>query len=134
MNLIAYGVYRSLNAKCQNLIVIDFPLDSPPGTGIVIDGKIYKGYRMYAGELAHALDEGGIPRERQHVSEMSQEDFIRMDAESVVMMGCILDPGKIILISERLDENTFAQIRLCSFRHAEYRSNRHIHKNRKENA
>ena len=120
MNFIAYGVYCDLGLEEQSLIVIDFPMNDPAGSGIVIDGKIYKGAHMFAGELAYALSEGGIPRETQHASGMERGDLVQMVVKAVVMASCVLDPGKIVLMCERLDEQTLEEVRTACKKYITY--------------
>lgn len=120
MNFIAYGVYCDLGLEGQSLVVIDFPMDDPIGSGIVIDGKIYKGTHMFAGELAYALGEGGIPRETQPAARKSRDELIRMVVKTVVMISCVLDPGKIVLMCERLDEQTLEEVRTVCKKYITY--------------
>lgn len=59
-NLSAYAEKVFHHHSCQNLIAIQFATGL--GSGIIVDGKIQKGFHGYAGEIGHMIIyPGGIP-------------------------------------------------------------------------
>lgn len=106
MNFIAYGTAQSY-AKSQHysLVAVDFPANDPVGAGIVIDGKIYKGFSLFAGELSYALQECGIPRSLQAIIGMDKSSLVQMVIKTLVMIICMLDPDSIVLMCEELTDD-----------------------------
>lgn len=111
MNMIAYGAYWADRCRENCLVAMDFPVDDAVGSGIVIDGKIYKGATRFAGELAFALEEEGIPRTQQPVSKLSKSELFKILVKSVMMVTCVLNPDRIVLMCEALNEDDLPMIR-----------------------
>lgn len=111
MNMIAYGAYWT-NHKNENcLVAVDFPVDDCVGSGIVIDGKIYKGATLFAGELSFALEENGIPRAKQPACKLGKSELFKILAKSVMMLTCVLNPNCIVLMCEVMEEDDLVMIR-----------------------
>lgn len=110
MNAIAYGLYdarKQQGHKPSVLAVISFFEGSGPGSGIVINGKIYCGNTNFAGEVAFLpyLD-GDI----YELIKQGPEAIIKSTSQVLNAYCVILNPETCVLTGENLNADMCAPI------------------------
>ncbi len=83
------------------VIYIYFPEKYPPGAGIFINGKIYKGYMGTAGEIKY------IPLEIdwENINYSSEEKTIENISRLISSVSAILNPEKIVICGNFISES-----------------------------
>lgn len=91
-------------------VYIFFPESYPPGSALLIDNKLYKGFKNCAGEITNI----------RHISWNKDvynnfETFCKNSAELIEIMSSVLNPGSFILSGNFLTEKHINKIyNLCS--------------------
>lgn len=98
VNCSALGYYNKLSKQenyHNNLVYIYHPLKGFPGAGIIINGKILKGFSNYSGEIAN-LPFGLSPEEYLLIQD-DEHKFVDIVAKSIASFNCIVNTQKIVL-------------------------------------
>jgi predicted NBD/HSP70 family sugar kinase len=90
----------------SGIVYIYFPRNYPPGAGIVIDGKLIRGWKNYAGELKWLPL--GIDWEKRPRSSGGEAGVVSRIIQSV---AAVLNPEKIILSGFASPENQIRRIK-----------------------
>ena len=102
MNAIAYGLYdarREHGHAPTALVVVSFFEGSGPGSGIIIDGKIYLGKSNFAGEVVFLpYQDGNI----YDLVNQGPESIVKSTAQVVSSYCAILNPETCVLTGENL--------------------------------
>jgi hypothetical protein len=89
-----------------------FPRKYPPGVGIYLDGKLYKGISNYAGEIS------SLPFGIDWLDPalyLVPEQFCQAIAKVVIAMSCLLNPHSVVLHGSFLDTASVESIRqICA--------------------
>lgn len=97
---------RKCSEKKENLVYIYFPDKYPPGSGILINGEIYKGNRNYAGEIANI--DGFLWNEKLYAN---FDEFCLNVGKIINIFSCILNPDVIILNGNFINETHIKTIK-----------------------
>lgn len=102
MNAIAYGLYDARRAHGHTpaaLVAVSFFEGGGPGSGIIIDGKIYLGKSNFAGEVVFLpYQDGNI----YDLVKQGQESIVKSTAQVVCSYCAILNPETCVLTGENL--------------------------------
>ncbi len=96
MNLISYGFYKRQNYdEDKTIAVVVFPQDNCSGAGIIVEGRIIRGYTNFAGEVAY------LPfdhlREEQ-IMQIKQEDvYFPLVVKTIVSIIALINPETIVV-------------------------------------
>ncbi len=91
--------YCEQHGKMENIVVyIYFPEKYPPGVGVCINGKVYKGMNSFVGEVKY------IPLgiDWKKLSADTQKDTCKAAAKVITAIICTLNPQQIVLQGEFL--------------------------------
>lgn len=96
MNLTVYGFYHKQGYdERQTVAVVTFIDGSLPGAGMMVDGRIHRGFTRFAGEIAFLPL--GISQEAQFQQLHDRKRFHVLAAHSVASLIAILNPETIAL-------------------------------------
>ncbi|WP_370570236.1 ROK family protein [Paenibacillus sp. JCM 10914] len=110
MNLTVYGFYKKQNYdEDKTIVVITFPKDNFPGSGMIIDGHIHRGTTQFAGEVSFLPY--GISREEQLAQLHRQDTFVALAAKTIMSLITIVNPETIALTGELVSEEHIKGIR-----------------------
>ncbi|MCI8506210.1 MAG: ROK family protein [Lachnospiraceae bacterium] len=102
MNAIAYGLYDSRKQQGHapaQLVVISFFEGSGPGSGIILDGEIYRGKSNFAGEVVFLpYPDGNI----YDLIRQGPKAIVTAAAQAVAACTIILNPEICVLTGENL--------------------------------
>ena len=104
MNYTAYGCYLHNNKK--DLCYVTFPLNSGPGCGSVINGKLIEGENSIAGEILY-LPFFKYLKQEQLCFDYSPEDV----ALSLCCVASIINPSIVILTGEAIEADDILKIK-----------------------
>jgi predicted NBD/HSP70 family sugar kinase len=125
VNAAALGYCRRKDIHSEAAVVYAyFPAKYGPGSGIVIDGKLYKGLTNYAGEIST------IPFGIDWLDPalyQSADRFCPTIAKTVVAMSSLLNPHSIILHGRFLTPEAITDIERICAEHVPQTSVPHIH-------
>lgn len=107
VNAVIYGHNKKAGGKYQSEIGIFFPKNYFPGSGIIINNKIYNGTSNFAGEI------GIIPTKISwdQLSQHSDEEKAEQVAEIILIMTSIVAPESFVIYCEYMDDNVFKDIK-----------------------
>ncbi len=110
MNAIAYGLYHA-RKEHQNapssLVVVSFFEGSGPGSGIIIDGKLYLGKSGFAGEVPFLpYTDGDI----YDIIKRGPEAIAKSTAQIIISYSAILNPEVCVLTGENLNSSMCSSI------------------------
>lgn len=91
--------YCTQHGKMENIVVyIYFPDKYPPGVGVCINGKVYKGMNSFVGEVKY------IPLgiDWKKLSADTQQNTCKAAAKLITTMICTINPQQIVLQGEFL--------------------------------
>ena len=91
----------------STVIYVYFPKKYPPGAGIFIDGKVYKGVSNYAGEFSSIPF--GINWCESSLYQ-SQDQFCPAISKVIIAMSSLLNPRKIVLFGDFLTSESLEKI------------------------
>ncbi|WP_024615338.1 ROK family protein [Clostridium sp. Ade.TY] len=99
LNAVAIGYYKN-NKESANMIYLSFT-DLGVGAGIVINGKVYKGYNGFAGEV------GVIPIDDSYLNEIvlgnyNDKKYIDAIVKVLKIISSLLNPKTVVLSGEKL--------------------------------
>lgn len=103
MNAIAYGLYTTNKQQGDipsSLAVISLFDGSGPGSGIILNGKIYRGKSNFAGEIVF------LPYSNGEIHELitdGTESIIQAITQAVMAYTVILNPETCVLTGENLN-------------------------------
>jgi len=110
-NLTALGLSHSSAAK-QSVIALYFPKESHPGSGVVINGEIVRGFSNFAGEIAYLPSDYGMGQDT--VAQNSSE-AAKQAAYIISAFACTLNPEFILLTGPILNDKMIPDIlRWCN--------------------
>ena len=104
MNYTAYGCYLHNNKK--DLCYVTFPLNSGPGCGSVINGKLIEGENSIAGEILY-LPFFKYLKQEKLCFDYSPEDV----ALSLCCVASIINPSIVILTGEAIEADAILKIK-----------------------
>lgn len=103
MNLTVYGFYKKQNDdKEKTIVVITFPKNNYPGSGMMIGGQIHRGMTQFAGEVSFLPY--GMSREEQFAQLHSEETFVPLAAKTIMSIIAIVNPETLALTGELVKE------------------------------
>lgn len=103
MNLTVYGFYKKQNYyEDKTIVVVTFPKNNFPGSGMMIDGHIHRGTTQFAGEISFLPY--GISRKEQFAQFHHQDTFVALAAKSIMSLIAIVNPETIALTGELVRE------------------------------
>jgi len=109
MNATAIGIYQEQDYEEEaSIAVMTFIKDNFPGSGIIVNGHILRGYTNFAGEIAFLP----YDRTRQQMEEMLSESSTTLPliVKSISSMIAIINPETIILTGTLITENMLDEI------------------------
>jgi len=103
MNLTVYGFYKKQNYdENKTIIVVTFPKNNFPGSGIMIDGHIHRGTTQFAGEVSFLPY--GISREEQFAQFQNPDTFVALAAKTIMSLIAVVNPETVALTGELVRE------------------------------
>ncbi len=103
MNATAFGYHQQHHHRADdNIVYIYFPVDHPPGAGIIIHNQILRGHSNFAGELSFLPI--GTSRNDQRNIQYTKQEFADYISRMVQSINCVINPKKIILSGYRLSD------------------------------
>lgn len=108
VNTTALGYYRN-HLKCLSFCYIYFPLNSNPGSGFIINDKIYHGCSYFAGEVSYMPL--GYSRDEQKILQKDAGKFIDFVTKIINTIDCTINPNTIVISSYALEEDMIEAIR-----------------------
>lgn len=78
----------------QCVLGIYFPMRYPPGMGIYLDGKVFKGKNGMAGEIKF------LPMDLDWYHEMDKETFVGAVCQIIQSVNAVLAPDKIVIYQD----------------------------------
>jgi predicted NBD/HSP70 family sugar kinase len=112
VNAAALGYCQRHNVSDEEtLVYVYFPVRYPPGAGICLEGRLYRGSSNFAGEISHLPL--GVDWHDPALY-CSAERFAPALARVIVAVSSLLNPQRIVLHGEFLDEAALSTIRQLS--------------------
>lgn len=108
VNSAVIGYCKRMKIGAETSVYLYFPEKYPPGAGIGIDGKLYRGSGNYAGEVAD------IPLGidwRDPSLYLSSERFCEACVKLIAAVCCVLNPANVILYGSFLNPGQVESIR-----------------------
>lgn len=113
VNSAVIGYRKNISSKnidfekdLSSIIYIYFPEKYPPGAGIYLDGKIYKGFNGTGGEIKYIPL--GIDWEKIDYS--SEKKIVDMASKLITAVSAMLNPQKVVLYGNFFTENILTEI------------------------
>jgi len=107
VNTAAFGYYQKCGETSrENLVYIYFPTGGCPGSGIVINGKIFHGYSNFAGEIWNLPFIYHLNKEElmQGNKEEFSESFSEFVSQLILSFTCVINPKTVVLSALFLSE------------------------------
>ncbi|WP_042349236.1 ROK family protein [Bacillus massiliigorillae] len=96
MNCSVFGMYKNeTENQPHSMAVMSFQKRNFPGSGMIVDGKIVRGFSTFAGEISFLPF--GISREEQFKQLHQEETFLPLVVKSIISLIAILNPEQIAL-------------------------------------
>lgn len=96
MNCSVFGLYKNdTENQPHSMAIMSFQQRNFPGSGMIVDGQIVRGFSTFAGEISFLPFD--VSREEQFNLLHQEEIFIPLVVKSIVSMIAILNPEKIAL-------------------------------------
>ncbi|MDD3430148.1 MAG: ROK family protein [Oscillospiraceae bacterium] len=100
LNAAVLGYYSTMAQPVSNVVGICFPATCPPGAGIVIDGKIYKGSHNFAGEVSNVpvgvdwntLDYANLEAVQAAVAKLTAAVCSILAPQKIILYGTFFTP------------------------------------------
>lgn len=113
VNAAVVGYCTKNESESESTVIYTyFPKKYPPGAGIFINGKVYKGMSNYAGEFSSipfGIDWCDPSLYR------SQDQFCSAISKVIIAMSSLLNPGKIVLFGDFLTSEGLEKIKqICA--------------------
>jgi len=103
MNLTVYGFFKKQNYdEDKTIIVVTFPKNNFPGSGMIINGRIHKGITQFAGEVSFLPF--GISRKEQFAQLHHPLAFVPLAAKTIMSLIAVINPETIALTGELVKE------------------------------
>lgn len=103
MNLTVYGFFKKQDYdEDKTIVVVTFPKNNFPGSGMMIDGHIHKGTTQFAGEVSFLPF--GISREEQFAQLHHKDTFVPLAAKTIMSLIAVTNPETIALTGELVKE------------------------------
>ena len=103
LNIIALGFYKAHEhdeMRGVSAVVVDFPAESCAGSGIVVDGRVLRGFSNFAGEISY------LPffHSRESISSQvsCEEELITKAADTIISIIAVLNPAQAVLTGDLL--------------------------------
>jgi predicted NBD/HSP70 family sugar kinase len=114
MNLTVYGFYKKQDYdEDKTIVVVTFPRNNFPGSGMMIDGHIHRGNTQFAGEVSFLPF--GISRQEQFAQLHQEDTFVPLAATTIMSLVAVINPETIALTGELVKEDQIEGIyKLCS--------------------
>ena len=121
MNLVALGSTASRNGKTESDMVF-IHIGEGVGAGIVIGGRIIRGFSSFAGEIAHMINESNMNESSQTLEYLlAQADSIPQKAQLVagvvINTICLLNPPVIAFGGSLASEEMLRHLRNICEKH-----------------
>ncbi len=107
INATVCGYYARQNGETMETVVgLYYPRAYAPGAGVVVNGKIYKGFMNFAGEI------GWIPLRPtwNEVDYKNGEAVALMLSQIAVIFSCVLAPQRIVFYGDFLTEELLKEL------------------------
>ncbi|MFC3748647.1 ROK family protein [Paenibacillus sp. GCM10012306] len=103
MNLTVYGFYKKQDyEEDKTIVVVTFPRNNFPGSGMMIDGYIHRGTTQFAGEVSFLPF--GISRQEQFARLHQQDTFVSLAATTIMSLIAVINPETIALTGDLAKE------------------------------
>lgn len=110
VNLAALGSYHSSRyIRSESTAYIYYPDRGVVGAGIIINGRVLRGFNNFAGELSFLPL--GYSRDEQPKLIESSSEFLSLVSRSILSVISIIDPQQIILAGLAFSEEMLCEIR-----------------------
>jgi hypothetical protein len=111
VNAAAVGFAHVHNAApLDSLAYLYFPQKYPPGSGLIIEGRLFRGHTHYAGEVSYLPL--GIDWKDPGLH-TSPERSAQAIAKVIASLSSVVNPRRIVLQAEFLDERRLHAIQAC---------------------
>lgn len=106
INAAVCGYNKTSEKKYKNQAAVFFPKNYCPGSGIIVDGRIYTGTNNFAGEI------GIMPTEIkwQELHKHGNSDIIKQVAWLLLFISCSIAPESIVVYGEYINKKVFSAI------------------------
>ncbi len=110
MNAMAYGLHTFDKdaARESDMALIAFFKGRPPGSGIIVNGRIVKGHTNFAGEVYNLIYPGELSIEELVVQ--GDEGVIKAAVTTSVDLCAILNPGSIYFTGQAINDDILKRI------------------------
>ena len=96
VNSAALGYYDSLQSDSpESLVYLYYPEDGISGAGIIVNGRVLRGERDFAGEISF-LPLGTSP-EKQGKMQKNSRKFLEHLGKTILSVDCLINPGYIVI-------------------------------------
>ncbi len=110
MNFAALGFFQTLSVtNASGIAYMVFPSNAPPGSGLIVNGKLVKGMSEFAGEVSFIPL--GDSRDEQ-VARLNNNEWMKsFVAKTVTSITAIINPDVVVLTGDGLVEGMIPDIR-----------------------
>jgi hypothetical protein len=102
MNATAYGYYERHQHPEEDIAYIYFPVDNPPGAGIILNRQILRGNSNFAGELSFLPLTSN--RDAQKRIQYNEDAFGNLISKMIQCINCVINPKTVILSGYRISD------------------------------
>ncbi len=110
VNSAALGYYhKGKNTSSESLVYIYYPQNGIAGAGVIVNGRVIKGFSNFAGEISFMPL--GVDREQQGFIQNDPEQFAQLAARTVLATNALLNPEKVVFTGQWFNEDLIKKIR-----------------------
>ncbi|MDO5346440.1 MAG: ROK family protein [Lachnospiraceae bacterium] len=111
INAIAVGHSRSYHGGTSNMVYVHIG-SRGIGAGIVVEGKLYQGFKSFAGEVGYMQLGNTCGNEEYRKGDLDvRGKHVELIPKIVTNVICVLNPEKIVIGGETMDDGLLEQIR-----------------------
>lgn len=109
VNCAALGYWDSLGTLCpESLVYMYYPEDGISGAGIVVNGRVLRGHRDFAGEISFLPL--GTSMAKQGRIQRNPKKFTDQVDRTVQSINCLINPGRIIISANWVTQDLREQL------------------------
>lgn len=108
MNCSAFGIYKLSKEPLHSIVVMCFLRHNYPGSGMIMNGQIVRGFSNFAGEISFLPY--SLTREEQFGHLHQEETFIPLAVKAITSMIAIFNPEQIVLTGGLCDVQQISMI------------------------
>lgn len=110
VNSAALGYYHKGNkTNSESLVYIYYPQNGIAGAGIIVNGRVIKGFSNFAGEISFMPL--GVEREQQGIIQNDPEQFTQLAVRTVLVINALLNPEKVVFTGQWFNDDLVKKIK-----------------------